>query len=250
MACMAARRNERNATATLTDQPISGLVNLYKPVGWTSAKYAYRLRPIFGIRKVGHAGTLDPFADGVIVACIGSATRWVERLMGLPKRYRTTLRMGVTNVTFDPERPFEPVPGARPPPREAIDAALSAMQGEVMQTPPDYSAVRVAGRFSYQRVKAGETVVHAPRPVRIDRIDVLGYEWPRLELEIDCGRGTYIRAIARDLGEALGCGACCEKLTRMAVGPFEMASALDLTRADPAAVRAALVTEIDTLIGP
>lgn len=226
-----------------------GVVNLYKPRGWTSAKYVYRLRPIFGLRKIGHAGTLDPFADGVIVACVGGATRRVERIMAMPKRYRTTLRLGVTNETFDPEQPFREVPGAQPPPRAAIDAAVSAMRGDVMQTPPDYSAMRVGGRFSYQRVKAGETVRHEPRVIRIDAIDVLAYAWPRLELDIACGRGTYIRAIARDLGVTLGCGAICESLTRTAVGPFEIKGSVDLTRSDPQAVRAALVTSLDASDG-
>lgn len=247
---MASRSSQPQSTRSSDGPPEPcGAVNLYKPRGWTSAKYVYRLRPIFGLRKVGHAGTLDPFADGVIVGCVGGATRWVERIMAMPKRYRTTLRLGVTNETFDPEKPFRDVPGAQPPTREAIDAAVAAMRGDVMQTPPDYSAMRVGGRFSYQRVKAGETVRHEPRPIRIDSIDVLAYEWPRLELNIACGRGTYIRAIARDLGTALECGAVCELLTRTAVGPFEISASVDLTRSDPEAVRAALVTSLDALAG-
>lgn len=247
---MASRSSQPQSTRSSDGPPEPcGAVNLYKPRGWTSAKYVYRLRPIFGLRKVGHAGTLDPFADGVIVGCVGGATRWVERIMAMPKRYRTTLRLGVTNETFDPEKPFRDVPGSQPPTREAIDAAVAAMRGDVMQTPPDYSAMRVGGRFSYQRVKAGETVRHEPRPIRIDSIDVLAYEWPRLELNIACGRGTYIRAIARDLGTALECGAVCELLTRTAVGPFEISASVDLTRSDPEAVRAALVTSLDALAG-
>lgn len=247
---MASRSSQPQSTRSSDGPPEPcGAVNLYKPRGWTSAKYVYRLRPIFGLRKIGHAGTLDPFADGVIVGCVGGATRWVERIMAMPKRYRTTLRLGVTNETFDPEQPFRDVPGAQPPTREAIDAAVAAMRGDVMQTPPDYSAMRVGGRFSYQRVKAGETVRHEPRPIRIDSIDVLAYEWPRLELNIACGRGTYIRAIARDLGTVLECGAVCELLTRTAVGPFEISASVDLTRSDPEAVRAALVTSLDALAG-
>jgi len=222
------------------EQP-AGVVNLYKPKGFSSAQYAYRLRRIFGLRRVGHAGTLDPFAEGVLLACVGRATRLVERLMNLPKTYRTCLRLGVSNETFDTERPFEIVAGVAPVSREAIESALAGMRGEVMQAPPAFSAVRVGGRFSYQLAKRGEHVAHPPRPVRIDRLTIESYEWPMLNLEIRCGRGTYIRAIARDLGTALGCGACCETLLREAVGPFRSAEALRLEEAAEAAIRSALI---------
>lgn len=217
----------------------AGVVNLYKPVGRSSAHYVYRLRRIFGLRKIGHAGTLDPFADGVLLACIGRATKLVERLMDLPKCYRTTLRLGVTNETFDPEQPFATVPGASDPGEAAVRRCIEGLVGLVDQVPPAYSAIRTGGVQSYTRARQGRAAEPPARPVRIDRVDMLGYDWPQLKLEIQCGRGTYIRSIARDIGVLLGCGACCETLTRTAVGPFTVDAAVRLESGDEA-VRAAL----------
>jgi len=203
----------------------AGVVNLYKPTGVSSARYVYRLRPIFGLRKVGHAGTLDPFADGVLLACVGRGTKLVERLMALPKLYR----------------PTTPVEGARPCTLDDILAVAKRLMGEVDQVPPAFSAVKVGGVPSYRRAHRGEIAEPPPKRVRIDAIEVLGFAWPELALEIRCGRGTYIRAIARDLGAALGCGAVCATLTRAAVEPFTLDQAVDLNRATPDQVRAALI---------
>ncbi|MBI5763067.1 MAG: tRNA pseudouridine(55) synthase TruB [Planctomycetes bacterium] len=219
----------------------NGLLNLYKPVGKSSANYVYRLRRVFNLRKVGHAGTLDPFADGVLVACIGRGTKLVERLMNLPKHYRTTLRLGVTNATYDTEKPFDPVPGAAAPDRSAIETALTAMTGRIQQVPPSFSAVRIGGVQSYKLAARGAPAPRQPKEVRIDRIDILAYDYPTLTLDIHCGRGTYIRAIARDLGRILACGACCETLQRTAVGPFRVEDSVDLQTAPPDDVRAALL---------
>lgn len=219
---------------TILAIPTDGAVNLYKPTGRSSAHYVYRLRRIFGVRKIGHAGTLDPFADGVLLGCVGRATKLVERLMALRKHYRTTLRLGVTNETFDPERPFEPVNDAVVPTEEAIREFLNAMTGTIDQVPPAFSAVRVGGVQSYERARKGRSIELAARPVRIDRMELISYAWPHCVIDIDCGRGTYIRAIARDLGAALGCGAVCETLTRTAVGPFRSDSAVRLEAGDDA----------------
>ncbi len=226
----------------LPNTPTAGLVVLYKPQGWSSAQYAYRLRSALGTRRVGHAGALDPFADGVLLACVGAATKLVERLMDLPKTYRTTLRLGVTNPSFDTEWPFEPVPGAHPPDRAALDPILAGFVGEIEQAPPDFSAVKIAGRPSYELARQGKIAPRPARRVRIHAIRLLEYDWPRLTLEIRCGRGTYIRAIARDLGRSLGCGACCERLTRSAVGPFRVESAVNLDTASAEQVRDAVMS--------
>ncbi|MFO0972427.1 MAG: tRNA pseudouridine(55) synthase TruB [Phycisphaerae bacterium] len=220
---------------------VEGVLNLYKPCWETSAQHAYRLRPIFGVRRVGHAGALDPFADGVLLVCVGTATRLVERLMELPKVYAAELRLGVTNETFDPERPFEAVAGARDPGRAAVEAALASLVGEREQVPPRHSAVRVAGRRAYDVARGGGSASPRARPVRVDSIVVTAYAWPTLVIEIVCGRGTYIRAVARDVGESLGCGAVCAALRRTAVGPFGVGDAVDLSAARPEAVRAALM---------
>ncbi len=223
------------------DPTIDGVVNLFKPVGKSSAHYVYRLRPILGTRKVGHAGTLDPFAEGVLVACVGKATKLVERIMNLPKRYRTTIRLGVTNATFDTEQPFEPVGGAVPPSREELENVVKRMTGRIEQAPPVFSAMRVGGRFSYQLAKNGKATELKARSVQIYQMTIEAYEWPLLELSITCGRGTYIRAIARDIGKALDCGGVCERLIREAVGPFEVSHAVNLLEADATQVQAALL---------
>ena len=220
---------------------VSGVVNLYKPVGESSARCVYRLRRVFDEWKVGHAGTLDPFADGVLVACIGRGTKLVERIMDLPKTYRTTIRLGVTNATFDTEQPFEPVADAAPVERVAIASVAARMHGEIEQIPPVFSAVKIGGRRSYALARGGKAEVGAARHVRIYALDILAYEWPRLTLRIHCGRGTYIRAIARDIGAALGVGGCCESLCREAVGPFAIDEALRLDQGSAAEHEATLI---------
>ena len=220
---------------------IAGMVNLYKPPGTSSARYVYRLRRAFGIRKVGHAGTLDPFADGVLLGCVGRGTKLVERLMTLPKHYRTTLRLGVTSASFDTEQPLTEVPGAEPSSLERIEKAVGQFLGEIDQVPPRFSAVKIGGVPSYRLARQGIEVDKPAKRVRIDEMIILTYRWPLLELDIRCGRGCYIRAIARDLGKALESGACCESLTRLAIGPFRMRDAINLETASPEDVRSALV---------
>ncbi|MCG8408826.1 MAG: tRNA pseudouridine(55) synthase TruB [Phycisphaerales bacterium] len=222
-------------------ETISGIVNLYKPPAQSSARYVYRLRRIFGLRKVGHAGTLDPFADGVLLGCVGRGTKLVESLMGLSKRYRTTLRLGVTNRTYDTEQPFEPVPGIKPPSQQQLADTVAQFIGDIDQVPPEYSAVKINGVPSYRLAQKGQPVTKPPKKVRVDHVEILNYEWPALALEVRCGRGTYIRALARDLGKALECGACCEALTRTAVGPFRLEDSVNLEIASPESVRSALM---------
>jgi tRNA pseudouridine55 synthase len=222
--------------------PVSaGILNLYKPAWESSAQYVYRLRPFFGIRKVGHAGTLDPFADGVLLACLGSGTKLVELLMGLPKCYSTGLRLGVTNACFDVEKPCEPVPGAVAPEAAAVEEAVAHLARQTEQIPPAFSATRVDGAYSYELARGGQETQHRAKAVRIDYIRVVEYCWPLLRLDIQCGRGTYIRAIARDLGAKLGCGAVCETLTRTAIGPFRVEDSVRLDSVEPEQVRAALI---------
>lgn len=228
----------------------SGVVNLYKPPGHSSAQYVYRLRRVFGLRKVGHAGTLDPFADGVLLGCIGRGTKLVESLMGLRKHYRTTLRLGVTNRTYDTEQPFETVPQATPPSPQRLADEIARFVGEIDQVPPAFSAVKIDGVPSYHLAKHNKTIMKPPKRVRIDRLEILDYRWPLLRLDIQCSRGTYIRALARDLGRVLECGACCETLTRTAVGPFQLKNAVSLETESYETVQSVLigVAEVHRLI--
>jgi tRNA pseudouridine55 synthase len=206
---------------------LNGLLNLDKPTGVTSRAMVDRVaRSLRGV-KVGHAGTLDPLASGVLVVCVGSATRLVEYVQRMSKTYRTVVRLGAWSDTLDADGQVAEVDHPVQPSVSAIHAALDCQVGTIAQRPPAFSALKVAGRRAYDLARAGENVDLALRPVRIDRIDLLGYAWPRLELEIECGSGTYIRSIARDLGEALGCGGLVEVLVRTRIGPFLQADALD-----------------------
>jgi len=183
-------------------------------------------RPLRGV-KVGHAGTLDPLATGVLVVCVGAATRLIELVQRMPKTYRTVIRLGARSDTLDADGQIVEEASPRVPELAEVRAALATQVGTIDQLPPEYSALKVAGERAYDLARAGRPVVLQPRQVRIDRIELLRYEWPRLELEIDCGSGTYIRSIARDVGDALGCGGLIEVLIRTRIGSFAQSDGLD-----------------------
>ena len=194
-----------------------GLLNFFKPCGMTSAQALYRVRSLTGVFKSGHAGTLDPAADGVLLMCMGQATRRVERLMDLTKTYRATARLDVTSRSLDADSPLEAVQVRAPPTRDQVQAAAAEFIGLMQQVPPAVSALKIRGVRAY---KLDSVPPMRPRAVRIERLTVSRFEWPELDFEVVCGRGTYIRAIIRDLGRKLGSGGCLTRLTRTAVGPF------------------------------
>lgn len=205
-----------------------GLLNFHKPPGITSAKALYKARALTRIRKSGHAGTLDPAADGVLLLCMGKATKRVERLMNLPKVYHAVGRLDVTSSSFDSDSPHEEVAVEAIPTEDAVARAAAQLQGSREQVPPAVSAVKVDGVRSYKLARRGRAAALKPKAVRIDRIDIRRYDWPEIEFDVTCGRGTYIRAIIRDLGGALGTGGCLTRLTRTAVGPFTIEQAATL----------------------
>ena len=204
-----------------------GVLNVNKPTGVTSRavvdRVARPLRPV----KVGHAGTLDPLASGVLILCVGAATRLIEYVQRMPKTYRTVVRLGARSDTHDADGMVVAAAGVEAPGIEAVRTAVLAQVGTILQKPPEYSALKVEGRRAYDLARAGRVVDLAPRPVTIHRIDLLSYLWPRLELEVECEGGTYIRSIARDVGETLGCGGLVELLVRTRIGPFTLGDALD-----------------------
>lgn len=220
---------------------MDGIINLNKPLGVTSAKALEQVREITGQRKSGHAGTLDPLASGVLVLCLGRATKLVEALMDQPKVYRTTIALDVTSTSFDHEHPLVPVAVAEPPAAERVAEVLRSFEGAIQQVPPATSAVKIRGRPAYKFSRAGRTVSLAPRPVQIYWIHVRRYAWPELEIEVACGRGTYVRALVRDVGERLGTGGCLSGLTRRAVGPFRIEDAWTPERLAAGDAAAALV---------
>lgn len=216
--------------ATRTDLPdLHGLLVVDKPAGWTSHDVVARVRRLAGMKRVGHGGTLDPFATGLVVVAIGRATRLLQYVQDSDKRYLAHVVLGAETDTLDVDGEVTTRwLGSAYPRRDAIDAALDGMIGEIDQIPPAYSAIRIQGRRLYERARAGESVVAPTRTVRIMAIDLLDYDPPDVLLDISCGKGTYIRSIARDLGVALGCGAYCHGLRRIVNGPFSIADAWSL----------------------
>jgi tRNA pseudouridine55 synthase len=208
--------------------PLDGILNFYKPAGITSARALYAVRKTVGQRKSGHAGTLDPAADGVLVLCMGRATKLTELIMDQPKVYRARARLDVTSESFDADRPLVEVPVAAPPDRHSLDAALRRFEGLIQQVPPAVSAVKIGGRPAYKLERRGEAPELKPRPARVYWIHVHQFAWPELDFEMACGRGTYVRALIRDLGQALDAGGCLTALTRTRVGPFHIDQALKL----------------------
>src|SRR6185295_2679472 len=192
-----------------------GFLNIDKPAGMTSHDVVARIRRFTRQRRVGHAGTLDPAATGVLVVAIGAATRLIEYVQdATTKRYHAVVRLGVTTATDDAEGEVlasTPVPDLGAP---AIERVLDGFRGPIMQVPPMYAALHHEGRRLHELARAGIVVERPARPVTIEQLDLLDWTPPLLTLDILCGKGTYIRALARDLGAALGCGAHLQALRR------------------------------------
>jgi tRNA pseudouridine55 synthase len=207
--------------------PVHGLILLDKPAGPTCARILNRLKPILPPgTKLGHAGTLDSFATGLLILLAGSATRSCEELMSLSKQYEATVRLGATTASDDPQMPEQTLSTPiTAPDRRQIETALRSLIGDVLQQPPAYSALKIGGRRASDRARAGSEVNLAPRPVRIDAIEITRFDWPLLGLRVDCGRGTYVRAIARDLGRALAVGGYLTQLRRTQIGPYHVRDA-------------------------
>ena len=209
---------------------LNGLLVIDKPQGVTSMDVVRVVRRTAGGVKTGHAGTLDPLATGVVICCIGRATKQVDSLMGLTKVYETCVDLSAFTSTDDREGPLEPVTVQDPPSEIRIRSVLPRFIGEIQQVPPTYSAVHVRGKRAYQLARRGQSVDIPPRSVRIDSIELITYDWPNATLRVTCGKGTYIRSIARDLGLALGTGGHAASLRRTAVGPFAAEQAILLDR--------------------
>jgi tRNA pseudouridine55 synthase len=209
-------------------QQVSGLVVVDKPAGITSHDVVARVRRLAGTRKVGHAGTLDPMATGVLVLGVNKATRLLGHLTLTDKAYRATIRLGVSTTTDDAEGEVtaqSDVSGLTP---QTVTEALSAFVGDIEQVPTAVSAIKVNGQRAYKLARAGEEVVLKPRAVRIDEITVTRMALPEVDVTVRCSTGTYIRAIARDLGSALGVGGHLSALRRTAVGSFGVEQAKTL----------------------
>lgn len=207
---------------------LHGILVIDKEVGWTSHDVVARVRRITGERKVGHTGTLDPAATGVLPVCIGVATKVIEYLQDAGKTYYAEVHLGITTTTDDQDGLI--VAEAAVPDLDvaALDRALDQFRGGIAQIPPMYAAIKQGGRKLYEIARTGETVERPARQIRIETLSLLHWEPPIARLLIDCSKGTYIRAIARDLGAALGCGAHLARLSRLRTGPFFLDQALTL----------------------
>ncbi|MEM1012841.1 MAG: tRNA pseudouridine(55) synthase TruB [Planctomycetota bacterium] len=201
---------------------LDGFLVIDKPAGITSAKALNDVKRRFGRGvKVGHAGTLDPFATGCLVVLVGRATKSSERVMTLPKTYVADVRCGATTETLDPESPEEPGPLIAEPSRAKVEALLSAAAGPMMQKPPAFSAIKVGVRRSYDLARGGQDVDLPAREVQVHAMRLVEMDWPRVRVEMTVGKGFYVRSFARDLAEMLGTTGYLTSLRRTRVGPFD-----------------------------
>lgn len=214
--------------------PLSGILNVDKPPSITSHDVVDAVRRMAGQRKVGHAGTLDPMATGVLLICLGQATRVAEYLMAGQKRYRATIVLGTTTDTYDADGEITHTGGRTDFDRSEIEAALSRFVGRSEQVPPMYSALKKEGQPLYKLARQGQVVAREARPVEIDQLELLDWTPPALILELTCSPGTYVRSLAHDLGQALGSGAHLASLVRLASGRFTLAEAVSLQRLEEA----------------
>jgi tRNA pseudouridine55 synthase len=209
------------------EQELAGLLNIRKPSGITSFGIVRQVKRVIGARKVGHCGTLDPLAEGVLLILYGSATRLQSSMMSLRKVYRTRMRLGIMTDTGDAAGKILRKQETGIIPREAIDEALAHFTGEIQQIPPMYSALKYKGQRLYTLAREGKEVERLPRAVTIYRIEFLGREEDLIELRVECSRGTYIRTLVEDIGTRLGSCAMVDHLCREQVGSFSLVNAID-----------------------
>ena len=206
---------------------MNGIVIVDKPQGWTSQDVTARLRRVFNTRRIGHGGTLDPMATGVLPVFVGRATRGVEFFEHAEKTYETVLRLGITTDTED-------ITGTVLSERDAfvtgemLEAVLPRFRGEILQVPPMYSALKVNGQKLYDLARKGKEVERQPRPITIHELTLLGMDAEGIRLRVRCSKGTYIRTLCKDIGEALGCGGCMAALRRVQAGEYTSAEAVPL----------------------
>lgn len=225
-----------------------GLLNINKPRGISSYDVIRHVRRGLGRKvKLGHAGTLDPLAEGVLLICLGPATKLVEVIQAYPKEYLCLARLGATSTTDDAEGEVRPTPPAEPPAPEAVRAVLGQFVGRIEQVPPAHSAVKVGGRRAYKLARRGQAPELTPKTVVVHALETVAYEYPDLRLKVRCGSGTYVRSLVRDIGRALGVGGYVAELIRTAIGPFTVADAVGIDRLDRGRVEQLLIAPSQAL---
>ncbi|MBI5412704.1 tRNA pseudouridine(55) synthase TruB [Candidatus Peregrinibacteria bacterium] len=217
---------------------LSGVFLINKPLDWTSFDVVNKTRNLLHVKKVGHTGTLDPLSTGVLVVCVGKATKVIEFMMGADKEYEGEITFGATSATDDREGPITPFApeGADPNPRlqaSDIQKILPQFIGEIDQIPPTFSAKKVNGKKAYEAARKGKPLKLKPNKIKIHSIEILSYAWPVLKIRVQCGSGTYIRSLARDMGKALGVGGYLSALTRTRVGDFFLKNCIGIEAIAP-----------------
>jgi tRNA pseudouridine55 synthase len=213
---------------------MDGILNVNKPKGLTSFDVVARIKRISQQRHSGHAGTLDPQATGVLPICLGQATRVIEFLFNETKTYRTQVELGITTDTYDLTGKVTRTADASGINRDMVESALNQFRGAILQTPPMYSALKYQGQPLYKLARSGIEVARKSRPVNIYTLEIVAWHPPLVTLDVICGKGTYIRSLAHDLGEKLGCGGSMKRLVRLKVGPFSLEEALTLPQLEEA----------------
>lgn len=208
---------------------MDGILNIYKEKDFTSHDVVAKLRGILHMKKIGHTGTLDPQATGVLPVCLGKATKACDMMTEKSKVYETVLLLGVTTDTEDMTGRILNTSPVTCSEKEA-EVAIGSFLGSYEQIPPMYSAIKVNGKKLYELAREGKTIERTPRPVTLYELTILSMDLPRVRLRITCSKGTYIRSLCRDIGAKLGCGGCMEKLVRTRVGHFQIENALTLNQ--------------------
>ncbi len=216
----------------MTQSGSGGILNIDKPHGMTSMQVVRRIKRASGFKRVGHAGTLDPIATGVIPVCFGQATRVMEYLLDGAKRYSGEIHLGVSTDTYDAMGEVVSESDASEITSDQVKNALTRFQGDIEQVPPMYSALKRDGKRLYDLARKGIEVEREPRPVSVYAIDLTAWESPIATVNVDCGRGFYMRSLAHDLGRTLGCGGHLKSLARAKTGPFHLDEAVTLDEAE------------------
>ncbi|WBL44467.1 tRNA pseudouridine(55) synthase TruB [Algoriphagus halophytocola] len=208
--------------------PYGEVFLINKPLEWTSFDVVKKVRNALKIKKVGHAGTLDPLATGLLIVCAGKMTKQIDSFMGQEKEYTGTFVIGHTTDSFDLEQPIVPVADPSAVTLEQVKSAVAELTGDILQIPPMHSAIKVDGKRVYESARKGKEVKMDPRPVQVSVFEITRFENPEIEFRIVCSKGTYIRSLARDLGEKLGVGAYMSSLCRTRIGDFKLSDAKEL----------------------
>lgn len=210
-------------------EPYGEVFLIDKPLEWTSFDVVKKVRNALKIKKVGHAGTLDPLATGLLIVCAGKKTKSIDTYMGQEKEYTGTFVLGKTTESFDREKEIIEVADPSHLTLEEVKSAVAELTGDILQIPPMHSAIKVDGKRVYESARKGIEVKMEPRPVTVSEFEITRFELPEIDFRIVCSKGTYIRSLARDLGEKLEVGAYMSALTRTRIGEFRLEDAEDLT---------------------